>query len=345
MNQPTTSRRQTRARFILGAGCRWPLTVPIARFYRPVHELPLEVARKIAAGEVIDRPAAVIRELIDNAIDAGSTKITVEIAGGGIESIRITDNGCGMTAEDLAICTHTHTTSKISSEDDLLSLATLGFRGEALSSIHAVSRLEITTTRDGREAWKLEFGHVVPSRLSVGTIVSIEGLFENFPARRQFLKRASAETALCKQIFTEKALAWPEIEFRFSVDGKQGEILPRVSTLRERCLAALSPRESESFFLRDNGSRQAVLLFPPFSAAPTSCARTGDNSWCLSTVAGSWTIPFFRRWSTVQKATSRTVDIPSVRFSSPSIRLLSTSIYIRQNAKRASATNPPCTMR
>jgi len=220
----------------------------IASFYKPVRVLPLEVARKIAAGEVIDRPAAVIRELIDNSIDAGSTKITVEIEGGGIERIRITDNGCGMTAEDLAICTNTHTTSKIASEDDLLSLTTLGFRGEALSSIHAVSRLEITTTRDGREAWKLEAGHIVPSRLSVGTIVSIEGLFENFPARRQFLKRPSAETTLCKQIFTEKALAWPEIEFRFSVDGKQGDILPRVSTLRERCLACLAPRESESFF-------------------------------------------------------------------------------------------------
>jgi len=225
-----------------------------ARSYRPVRELPLEVARKIAAGEVIDRPAAVIRELIDNSIDAGSTKITVEIMGGGIERIRITDNGCGMTAADLAICTHAHTTSKIMSEDDLLSLATLGFRGEALSSIHAVSRLEITTTRDGREAWKLEFGQVVPSRLSVGTIVSIEGLFENFPARRQFLKRASAETALCKQIFTEKALAWPDIEFRFSVDGKQGDILPRVATFRERCLAALSPRENQSFFYEIAGA-------------------------------------------------------------------------------------------
>jgi len=225
----------------------------VSRPYRPVRELPLEVARKIAAGEVIDRPAAVIRELMDNSIDAGSTKITVEIEGGGIERIRITDNGCGMTAEDLAICTNTHTTSKIASEDDLLSLSTLGFRGEALSSIHAVSRLEITTTRDGREAWKLEFGHVVPSRLSVGTIVSIEGLFENFPARRQFLKRASAETALCKQIFTEKALARPDIEFRFSIDGKQGDILPRVATLRERCLASLAPRESESFFYEIGG--------------------------------------------------------------------------------------------
>jgi DNA mismatch repair protein MutL len=159
-----------------------------------------------------------------------------------------------MTAEDLSICTETHTTSKISAEDDLLSLSTLGFRGEALSSIQAVSRLEITTTRDGREAWKLELGRVKPDRLHVGTIVSIEDLFGNFPARRQFLKRASAETLLCRQIFTEKALAWPEIEFRLSVDGTQKLLLAPESTLIERTLAALSPKESESFFHEIKGS-------------------------------------------------------------------------------------------
>lgn len=221
---------------------------------KPVKKLPPEVARKIAAGEVIDRPAAVIRELLDNSIDAGATKISVEIDGGGIDRIRVTDNGCGMTAEDLSICTETHTTSKISAEDDLLALSTLGFRGEALSSIQAVSRLEITTTRDGREAWKLELGRLKPDRLHVGTIVSIEDLFGNFPARRQFLKRASAETLLCRQIFTEKALAWPGIEFRFSVDGAQKLLLAPESTLIERTLAALSPKESETFFHEIKGS-------------------------------------------------------------------------------------------
>jgi DNA mismatch repair protein MutL len=221
---------------------------------KPVKKLPPEVARKIAAGEVIDRPAAVIRELLDNSIDAGATKISVEIDGGGIDRIRVTDNGCGMTAEDLSICTETHTTSKISAEDDLLALSTLGFRGEALSSIQAVSRLEITTTRAGREAWKLELGRLKPDRLHVGTIVSIEDLFGNFPARRQFLKRASAETLLCRQIFTEKALAWPGIEFRFSVDGAQKLLLAPESTLIERTLAALSPKESETFFHEIKGS-------------------------------------------------------------------------------------------
>ncbi|ULQ60138.1 DNA mismatch repair endonuclease MutL [Brucepastera parasyntrophica] len=221
---------------------------------KPVKELSPEVSRKIAAGEVIDRPGAVVRELIDNAIDAGADRITVEITGGGIARIRVTDNGCGMTAEDIAICTNTHTTSKIHTEDDLLNLETLGFRGEALSSIRAVSQLEIITTRDGREAWKLEDGRISPARLAVGTVVQIDGLFDNFPARKHFLKRAAAETALCRQIFIEKALAWPEIEFRFSVDGNQKMILPSVTTLKERCLAALQPAEPESFFYEISGS-------------------------------------------------------------------------------------------
>jgi DNA mismatch repair protein MutL len=234
---------------------------------RPVRELPPTVAQKIAAGEVIDRPAAVVRELLDNAIDAGATKITVEIDGGGIERIRVTDNGCGMTAEDLALCTRTHTTSKIASEDDLLSLSTLGFRGEALSSIQAVSRLEITTTRDGHEAWKLELGTITPSRLARGTAVLIENLFENFPARRQFLKRASAESSLCRQTFIEKALAWPEIEFRFSVDGASRHILSGSQNFRDRAISALSPKEPEEFFHEiagtGNGFSFQVVLGSP----------------------------------------------------------------------------------
>jgi DNA mismatch repair protein MutL len=230
------------------------------RVTRPVRELPPEVARKIAAGEVIDRPAAVVRELLDNAIDSGASRVTVEITGGGIEGIRIVDDGAGMTAEDLAICTKTHTTSKIAREDDLLALATLGFRGEALSSIQAVSRLEITTTRDGREAWRLEPSGIVPARLAGGTIVQVTGLFANFPARRQFLKRPAAETSLCKQTFLEKALPWHTIEFRLSVDGTLKSVLPPSDTLLGRCLAAFEPKESESFFHEIAGSGQGFTF-------------------------------------------------------------------------------------
>ena len=222
--------------------------------YKPVKALNPETARKIAAGEVIDRPAAVIRELLDNAIDAGSSKVQVEISGGGIERIRVTDNGCGMSREDLAICTDTHTTSKISTAEDLLSLHSLGFRGEALSSIKAVSNLEITSTRSGPAAWKLQLGKIFPARLNSGTVVQVENLFENFPARKQFLKRAAAETTLCRTVFLDKALPHYTIEMRFITDGELRFLLPSTQSLRERCLAAFSFKEPETLFFEIEGN-------------------------------------------------------------------------------------------
>ena len=224
-----------------------------AAVYKPVKALDAETARKIAAGEVIDRPAAVIRELLDNAIDAGASKVQVEISGGGIDRIRVTDNGCGMSREDLAICTDTHTTSKISTAEDLLSLHSLGFRGEALSSIKAVSDLEITSTRNGPAAWKLQLGKILPARLNAGTVVQVENLFENFPARKQFLKRAAAETALCRTIFLDKALPHYTTEMRFVTDGMLRFLLAPVKSLRERCLAAFSFKEPEALFFEIEG--------------------------------------------------------------------------------------------
>ena len=225
-----------------------------AAVYKPIKALNAETARKIAAGEVIDRPAAVIRELLDNAIDAGASKVQVEISGGGIDRIRVTDNGCGMSREDLAICTDTHTTSKISTAEDLLSLHSLGFRGEALSSIKAVSDLEITSTRSGPAAWKLQLGKILPARLNAGTVVQVENLFENFPARKQFLKRAAAETALCRTIFLDKALPHYRTEMRFITDGELRFLLPPAQSLRERCLAAFSFKEPEALFFEIEGS-------------------------------------------------------------------------------------------
>ncbi|QSH91356.1 DNA mismatch repair endonuclease MutL [Treponema medium] len=224
-----------------------------AAVYKPVKALDAETARKIAAGEVIDRPAAVIRELLDNAIDAGASKVQVEISGGGIDRIRVTDNGCGMSREDLAICTDTHTTSKISTAEDLLSLHSLGFRGEALSSIKAVSDLEITSTRNGPAAWKLQLGKILPARLNAGTVVQVENLFENFPARKQFLKRAAAETALCRTIFLDKSLPHYTTEMRFVTDGMLRFLLAPVKSLRERCLAAFSFKEPEALFFEIEG--------------------------------------------------------------------------------------------
>ena len=220
----------------------------------PVRPLPPEVARKIAAGEVIDRPQAILRELLDNAIDSGAENIVVEVDGGGIDKIRVADDGIGMTKEDLEQCANPHVTSKIASEMDLLNLSTLGFRGEALASIAAVSRLEIISMRQGQpHAWKMEAyltkEHTLsPASLSQGTVVQSQSLFENFPARRIFLKRPSNEGILCRQIFVEKALSNPKISFRLFMDGKLKLDFPKTQSLYQRVALALDMEKEIKLF-------------------------------------------------------------------------------------------------
>ena len=237
----------------------------------PVKKLDAEVARKIAAGEVIDRPNAIVRELMDNSIDSGAKTITVEISGGGIEKIRIVDDGCGMTKEDLQNCARPHATSKISSEIDLLNLTTLGFRGEALSSIAAVSRLSITSG-----GWKMRASitedHILESQANItGTIVQSEGLFENFPARRQFLKRPATEALMCKNTFIEKTLAHPEIAFRFIQDGEIKIDLPQNQSLKER-------------FVMANGLLQYEELF--FEISKKSSFSSENCEWSFDVIIG-----------------------------------------------------------
>lgn len=199
-----------------------------------------DVARRIAAGEVIDRPAAVVRELLDNAIDAGATEISCYIEDGGRQSIRVIDNGAGMKKEDLERSVLPHATSKIESLEDLNSLTTLGFRGEALSSIGACARLEITSLaaeeNTSAQTIIVEGGKTVSfaeSRGNPGTVVEAGGLFFNMPARKKFLKRAQTEGGLCRTIFVEKALANPQITFRFWNDDKLDRFFP-AGTLLER---------------------------------------------------------------------------------------------------------------
>ena len=220
----------------------------------PVRTLNAEVARKIAAGEVIDRPNAVVRELIDNAIDSGASQITVEITGGGIEKIRVIDDGCGMTKDDLQNCARPHATSKISTEVDLMNLSTLGFRGEALASIAAVARLSITSGGFKMRASITE-DHIIESvALTKGTIVQAEGLFENFPARRQFLKRAATEGVMCRNTFIEKAISRPDIAFRFVSDGETKLDLHAGQTLRDRFVNANRYEYDKNLFYEVKGA-------------------------------------------------------------------------------------------
>ena len=205
--------------------------------------LPPEEARRIAAGEVIERPAALVREFLDNAIDAGSSNIELSIEEGGCKKVEAADDGSGMSRDDLELCWHTHATSKIRSLDDLETALTLGFRGEALAAAAAVSRLEIITSTDGREAWRLEAGNekgdLEQTRRTKGTTVRALNLFENIPARKRFLKREGSEAALCRQVFIEKALAFNEINFKYLQDGKLKDFLPGVKTKKERFASAL----------------------------------------------------------------------------------------------------------
>ena len=188
-----------------------------------VHILQDSVARKIAAGEVIDRPFSVVRELLDNAIDSGADRINLTLSAGGNELVSVSDNGTGMDRDDLSICWKPHATSKISSVEDLEKIKTLGFRGEALSSLAACSKLEIISTRNGNTNRIIIDGtkkpEVHPYSGSSGTTVNVRNLFYNLPARRRFLKSPRSEYSLCRKIFTEKAAAHPDITFRLFSDG------------------------------------------------------------------------------------------------------------------------------
>ena len=188
--------------------------------------LAADVAAKIAAGEVVERPSSVVKELVENSLDAGATQITVEVRGAGIEYLRVTDNGCGMPGGDVELAFDRHATSKISTLSDLEAIGTLGFRGEALPSIAAVSRVSLITrppdTPAGREV-DLAWGEVVrsaPKGCPPGTSVSVENLFGNLPARRKFLKSPSGETTRVSDLVSRYALAFPEIQFRLSLDGR-----------------------------------------------------------------------------------------------------------------------------
>lgn len=207
-----------------------------------IHVLSRETSRLIAAGEVIDRPASALRELLDNALDAGASDISVLTEKGGIDLLRVIDNGSGMDKDDLALSIQEHATSKILHADDLLSVRTMGFRGEALASIAAVARLEITSCEKNSEiGWKIQSEPGKPPVLTPvaarqGTVVTVQGLFEQYPARRQFLKKPAAETLLCRQVFIERALAHPQVQFSWSSGTETsrypaGSLLQRLSLL------------------------------------------------------------------------------------------------------------------
>ena len=210
-----------------------------------IQQLSSHVADLIAAGEVVERPASVVKELVENAIDAGSSAIVVEIQRGGMSLIRVTDNGCGIAPEELPTAFLRHATSKLRTAEDLARIGTLGFRGEALAAISAVSRVDVLTRRPEDAvgaALHGEGGHMEPVReegAPEGTTIRVADLFYNTPARLKFMKKDSAETAAVAGLMQHLALSHPDISFKFIKDGQEALHTPGDGKLESAVYAAL----------------------------------------------------------------------------------------------------------
>jgi len=218
----------------------------------PIKVLPPELAIKIAAGEVVERPASVVKELLENSIDAGASQIIVEIKSGGVELVRVTDDGNGIDASEVELAFERHATSKLDTVEQLEAVATLGFRGEALPSIAAVSRLTMTTRPQQAQAGRhveLRWGREVRSGTQgcpPGTSVEVSDLFGNMPARRKFLKTTSTETSRVQELVARYALAFPTIRFQLIVDGRSTLATPGNGRPRETLLALYGAEVAEA---------------------------------------------------------------------------------------------------
>src|SRR5271170_5263326 len=214
-----------------------------------VRRLPSDLANQIAAGEVVERPASLVKELVENALDAGATRVKVEIEQGGVVLVRVSDDGVGMDAGDAVLALERHATSKITEKDDLFRLRTFGFRGEALPSIASVARLRLVT----RERGAAEATEVTvdgggapaskPAGAAEGTVVEVRDLFFNVPARRKFLKSTGTEAAHVGEALLLAALARPDVSFFLVRDGRTAREWLRVASRRERAAQAFDASE------------------------------------------------------------------------------------------------------
>src|SRR5436305_2242035 len=271
----------------------------------PIRQLAPDVAAKIAAGEVVERPASVVKELIENSIDAGATQIRVDLVHGGLQLIRVTDNGCGIAPEELTLALARHATSKVSQIDDLEQIRSLGFRGEALASIASVA--DVTLLSRQREAEQGAQISASNGRLSdvttaaspVGTTLTVRNLFSAVPARLKFLKSRNTEVGHCHHLLEQYALAYPEIRFTVSSEGRQIFATPGDGQLSSVLIEVYGLQVTEQMAsissldgIRDEGPTRPIVT--GYTSLPTCYKSTRQHMsffvnrrWVMSRVLSS----------------------------------------------------------
>src|ERR1700723_1825062 len=259
-----------------------------------IHILPEAVANRIAAGEVVERPASVVKELLENALDAGANSIRVEVESGGKRMIRVIDDGHGMTHDDALLAFERHATSKLKSADDLMSIATLGFRGEAMPTIAAVSRL-LLETRDESEAegTRIEFAggklvNVKPAGLPAGTTISVADLFYCVPARRKFLKSDTTEAGHIASLVTHYALANPTKQFPLTTPTQEIVNCPPTEKLADRVYQLFGRQALDELV-------EIPCVSAAFRAAITEPEMEAGEASATLTVAGFTSRPDIQR--------------------------------------------------
>ncbi|CAN7713161.1 DNA mismatch repair endonuclease MutL [Duganella sp. LjRoot269] len=255
-----------------------PDTTP--RTPRPIQALPDQLISQIAAGEVVERPSAVVKELLENALDAGASQITVRLEEGGVKRIAITDNGRGIPPEQMPLALARHATSKIASLDDLENVGTLGFRGEALASIASVAAVTLTSrTADAAHAWEIVGSHngtVAPSSGAQGTTVDVQDLYFNTPARRKFLKSEQTEFGHCAEVVRRIALARPDVSFSLSHNGRTIDHW-NVSEMAKRSAHILGEGFAEARLAIDESA--GPLRLHGYTGLPTASKARADGQF------------------------------------------------------------------
>ncbi|QOT72727.1 DNA mismatch repair endonuclease MutL [Sphingobium fuliginis] len=246
-----------------------------------IRRLPEHLVNRIAAGEVVERPASALKEIVENALDAGSLRIAIRISNGGLDRMEVSDDGCGMTRDDMALALERHATSKLP-DDAIENVATLGFRGEALPSIASVARLSIDSRPQGQDGWNrtVDNGVVVsegPAALPPGTRVTVEQLFARVPARRKFLRSAKAEYAACLDVIRRLAMAHPSVAFSMEHDGRR-VLGVQAGEAREDRVAALTDRALADNHVIVALEREGVRL-SGVASLPTYNRGVGDHQF------------------------------------------------------------------